>query len=101
MSDHAAPQFLLDMVTSRYDVTILDSHYMLVDERFQQYDLMYDVVLPSPMETALINIYGKEGEAHGVQWFPVKETNSYRFSASIGNHILLLWDSLTTNDNHM
>jgi len=99
-NDYKVPQGLLDLVSRRYNVEIIDSHYILVDDKFNRYNIMYDIRLPQTVQTALRSKYGPNDTGMHVKWEFIESTNSVRFYSEIGNNILLLLDSvMPTNDN--
>lgn len=93
-SDYPAPQGLIELVERKYDLKVIDSHYILVDAQFQQYSIMLDVQFNEKMNTAFQKLYKNQDEANGVSWDICPKTNSIRFLAEIGNNILLLWDNI-------
>lgn len=93
-SDYPAPQGLIELVQRKYDLKVIDSHYILVDSQFQQYHMMLDVQFNEAMNNAFQKLYKNQEEANGVSWEICPKTNSIRFFAEIGNNILLLWDTL-------
>ena len=93
-NDYKVPQGLLDLVSRRYNVEIIDSHYILVDDKFNSYNIMYDMRLPQTVQIALRSTYGPNDTAMHVKWEFIESTNSVRFYSEIGNNILLLLDSV-------
>ncbi|MDM8143393.1 hypothetical protein [Megamonas hypermegale] len=92
--DYPAPQGFIDLIERKYNVKIIDSHYILVDEKFQQYNMMLNVRLNSQMKEAFVEKYGKQDSDMCVEWEWCPKTDSIRFFADKGNNILLFWDSL-------
>lgn len=88
------PQALVNLVEQKYGVKVLNSQYVLVEKQFQKYYLMYEVVLPKDIEEELLRQFGPEGDYESVHWEKLEDSNAYRFSSHIGNHILLMWDEL-------
>ena len=46
MNDNPAIKGLIELIEKRYGLEVLDSHYVLVDEKFKQYNMMLYVKLP-------------------------------------------------------
>ena len=40
MNDNPAIKGLIELIEKRYGLEVLDSHYVLVDEKFKQYNMM-------------------------------------------------------------
>lgn len=93
-SEHAMLASYIELIEKRYNLKVIDSHYILVDDKYQIYNTMLDVQFNEEMATAFKEKYGHQNSAMHVAWEPIKETNSIRFHAEIGNNILLLWDSV-------
>lgn len=96
-SEYPAPQGFIDLIERKYNLKVIDSYYILVDEKFQQYHMMLDVQFNSEMEENFKKTYGKQEGDMCVDWEIRPDTNSIRFFADKGNNILLLWDKLTAN----
>ncbi len=94
MSDYPAPQGLIDLVERKYDLKVIDSHYFLVDTKFQIYSIMLNVQFNDKMKEAFNKKYKNINEANGVSWDICPKTDSVRFMSDLGNNILLLWDTL-------
>lgn len=88
-----APQGFVQLVENKYNVKILDSHYVLVDARFKKYNMMLDTQFNDAMARAFKEKYGDVTSAMHVAW--EYKQDSIKFYAEIGNNILLLWDSLS------
>ena len=93
-TEYPAPQGFIDLVERRYPVKIIDSHYILVDEKFQKYSMMLDVQMNDAMAQRFRELYGKQDADMYVEWEVRPKTDSVRFFAEKGNNILLLWDRL-------
>lgn len=87
------PQGLLELIENKYNVKVLDSHYVIVDERFKRYNMMLFVKFSSEMEKSFNEKYGSVNSAMHVAWDAKDE--GIKFYAEIGNNILLLWDTLS------
>lgn len=98
-NDYKVPQGLLDLVSRRYNVEIIDSHYILVDDKFNRYNIMYDIRLPQTVQTVLRSKYGPNDTAMHVKWEFIESTDSVRFYSEIGNNILLLLDSVMSEND--
>ena len=46
MNDNPAIKGLIELIEKRYGLEVLDSYYVLVDEKFKQYNMMLYVKLP-------------------------------------------------------
>lgn len=97
MNDNPAIKGLIELIEKRYGLQILDSHYVLVDEKFQQYNLMLQVKLPPQMLKAFKSLYSNKTSAMHVAW-SVDDQDNIKFYATIGNNILLLLDSLLVQE---
>ncbi len=97
MNDNPAIKGLIELIEKRYGLQILDSHYVLVDEKFQQYNLMLQVKLPPQMLKAFKRLYSNKTSAMHVAW-SVDDQDNIKFYATIGNNILLLLDSLLVQE---
>ncbi|WP_028257552.1 hypothetical protein [Veillonella montpellierensis] len=93
-SDYPAPKAYIELIEKRYNLKVIDSHYILVDTQYDRYNMMLDVQFNDKMAQAFKTKYGQVNSAHHVAWEPCPHTNSIRFHAEIGNNILLLWDTL-------
>lgn len=92
--EYPAPQGFIDLVQRRYPVKVIDSHYILVDEKFQKYNMMLDVQMDDAMMQKFQEMYGKQDSDMYVEWEVRPKTGSVRFFAEKGNNILLLWDKM-------
>ena len=70
MNDNPAIKGLIELIEKRYGLEVLDSHYVLVDEKFKQYNVAWSI----------------------------DDKDNIRFHAAIGNNILLLLDSLLSKE---
>ncbi len=93
-SDYPAPAGLVQLIERRYDATMLDSHYILVDAKFQQYHTMYNLQLPNSLFEAFTTTYIGTNTAMDVTWEILDETQSIRFETLKGNNVILLLDSI-------
>lgn len=92
--DYSMPQSYIELIEKRYNLKVIDSHYILVDEKYQQYNMMLNVQFNHEMQKNFEQKYGNDTTKNHVAWEVRKETNSVCFYAQVGNNILLLWDSL-------
>lgn len=92
--EHQAPSAYIELIERRYNVKIIDSHYILVDKKFDKYNTMLDIQLTENMAKNFKEKYAGKTSAMHVAWEVWKPTNSVRFYAEIGNNILLLLDTL-------
>lgn len=95
--EHQAPSAYIELIERRYNVKIIDSHYILVDKKFNKYNTMLDIQLNETMMNVFKEKYVGKTSAMHVAWEICDETNSIRFFAEIGNNILLLLDTLKSN----
>lgn len=93
-SEYPAPEGLVQLIERRYDAKMLDSHYILVDAKFQHYHTMYHLQLPTSLFNAFTAQYRDTHTAMAVTWEILNETNSIRFETYKGNNIILLLDSV-------
>lgn len=92
--EHAAPSAYIELIERRYNVKIIDSHYILVDKKFDKYNTMLDIQLTETMAKNFKEKYTGKTNAMHVAWEVCESTDSVRFYAEIGNNILLLLDTL-------
>ena len=59
MNDNPAIKGLIELIEKRYGLEVLDSHYVLVDEKFKQYNMMLYVKLPKQMLDEFKRLYSK------------------------------------------
>ena len=86
-------QGLIELIEKNYGLKIIASHYILVDEHFQKYNMMLKVKLPTLLQEKFRQLYdGKSGAMH-VAW-DIEKNGAISFYAEIGNNILLLLDTL-------
>lgn len=86
---------LIGLLEKKYNLKVLASHYILVDEKFAKYNTMLEVRLNQQMAANFAKLYGNKTSAMHVAWSIVDDR--IRFYAAIGNNILLLLDSLLTD----
>lgn len=92
--NYALPQGYIDLISRRYNIKVLANHYILVDEKFQRYNIMLDLVLNEKMLAKFRELYAGKTSAMHVAWEERPATNSIRFYAEVGNNIILLLDTL-------
>lgn len=92
--DYKLPKSYIDLIENRYNVKVLDNHYILVDKDFQKYNMMIDVKFNDKMLKAFKEKYGNKNSKNHVAWEKRELTESIRFYAEKGNNIILLWDTL-------
>ena len=51
MNDNPAIKGLIELIEKRYGLEVLDSHYVLVDEKFEQYNICLLYTSPSPRDS--------------------------------------------------
>ena len=86
MNDNPAIKGLIELIEKRYGLEVLDSHYVLVDEKF-----------PKQMLDEFKRLYSNKTSAMHVAW-SIDDKDNIRFHAAIGNNILLLLDSLLSKE---
>ena len=68
MNDNPAIKGLIELIEKRYGLEVLDSHYVLVDEKFKQYNMMLYVKLPKQMLDEFKRLYSNKTSAmHGLR----------------------------------
>ena len=60
MNDNPAIKGLIELIEKRYGLEVLDSHYVLVDEKFKQYNMMLYVKLPKQMLDEFKRLYSNK-----------------------------------------
>ena len=93
MNDNPAIKGLIELIEKRYGLEVLDSHYVLVDEKFKQYNMMLYVKLPKQMLDEFKRLYSKFSLICCLIAF-----NGFYQHVAIGNNILLLLDSLLSKE---
>ena len=87
MNDNPAIKGLIELIEKRYGLEVLDSHYVLVDEKFKQYNMMLYVKLPKQMLDEFKRLYSNKTSAMHVAWSIDDKDNwqqypfAFRFSA--------------------
>lgn len=92
MSESGALKGFVELIEKRYDLKVVDSQYVLVDEKFDIYNLMLEVKLNSEMATRFYEKYSGKTSAMHVAWSYFQD--KIRFHAEKGNNILLLLDTV-------
>ena len=88
--DYKLPKGYIDLIEKKYNLKVLDNHYILVDKNFQRYNMMIDVQFNDKMLKVFKEKYAQEKSKNHVAWEERKQTKSIRFYAEVGNNILLL-----------
>ena len=86
------PEGLVSLIENKYNIKVLDSHYVMIDEKFKRYNMMLEVKFNEEMKKVFDEKYSSVNAIMHVAWEVKKE--SIRFYAEIGNNILLLFDTL-------
>ena len=81
-----------EILERRYELKVVDSHYIKVDDKYDTYNMMLDLKLSEQMMEQLKIKYPDMDAANHVAWSFFKDR--VRFYAEIGNNILLLLDTL-------
>ncbi len=92
MPESDALKGFVELIEKRYDLKVVDSQYVLVDEKFDIYNLMLEVKLNSEMATRFYEKYSGKTSAMHVAWSYFQD--KIRFHAEKGNNILLLLDTV-------
>ena len=92
MPESGALKGFVELIEKRYDLKVVDSQYVLVDEKFDIYNLMLEVKLNSEMATRFYEKYSGKTSAMHVAWSYFQD--KIRFHAEKGNNILLLLDTV-------
>ena len=92
MPESDALKGFVELIEKRYDLKVVDSQYVLVDEKFDIYNLMLEVKLNSEMATRFYEKYQGKTSAMHVVWSYFQD--KIRFHAEKGNNILLLLDTV-------
>jgi len=82
----------IEILERRYELKVVDSHYIKVDDKYDTYNMMLDLKLSEQMMEQLKIKYPDMDAANHVAWSFFKDR--VRFYAEIGNNILLLLDTL-------
>lgn len=88
-----APEGFISLIENKYQLKVIDSHYIMVDKIFRKYNMMLYVKFNPQMEKAFKEKYENESSAMHVAW--EEREDGIKFYAEIGNNILLLWDSVS------
>jgi hypothetical protein len=83
---------LIELIEKRYQLMVVDSQYVKVDDKYDIYNLMLEVKLPEAMAVKFHEKYDMQDSAMHVSWSWYQD--KIRFHAEIGNNILLLLDSV-------
>ncbi len=83
---------LAKMIENKYQVAVVDAQYVKVDEKYDRYNMMFEIKMPEAMLKAFKRKYFGKDHAMQVVWSIYD--GKVRFNAEIGNNILLLLDSV-------
>ena len=83
---------LIELVEKRYKLTVIDSQYVKVDDKFDIYNIMLEMKLSEAMKAKFQEKYGAMDSAMHVSWSWYQ--GKIRFHAERGNNILLLLDTV-------
>jgi len=92
MEEQNALTGFIEIIERRYELKVVDSHYIKVDDKFDTYNMMLDLKLSKHMMDQLKIKYSGMDAANHVAWSFFKDR--VRFYAEVGNNILLLLDTL-------
>ena len=62
--DYKLPKGYVDLIEKKYNLKVLDNHYILVDKNFQRYNMMIDVQFNDKM----LNYFGIGNSLSGFMW---------------------------------
>lgn len=85
-------QGLIGLIEKKYDLQVVGSHYVKVDDKYGIYNVMLEVKMSETMKRKFQEQYGGKNSAMHVAWSECGD--AVRFHAEVGNNILLLLDSL-------
>ncbi|WP_019879020.1 hypothetical protein [Succinispira mobilis] len=85
-------QGLISLIEKRYCLEVVNSHYILVDDKFDRYNIMLEIRFKADMYQKFLEIYAGKTSFNHVAWSVYKDT--VQFNAEVGNNILLILDSL-------
>ena len=83
---------LIALIEKRYQLQVVDSQYVKVDDKFDVYNIMLEMKLSEPMKAKFQERYGAQDSAMHVSWSWYQ--GKIRFHAERGNNILLLLDTV-------
>jgi len=83
---------LIELIEKRYQLQIIDSQYVKVDDQFDIYNIMLEMKLSEAMQARFQEKYGAQDSAMHVSWSWYQ--GKIRFHAERGNNILLLLDTV-------
>lgn len=92
MTEQNVLQGLIGLIEKKYDLQVIASHYVKVDDKYGIYNVMLEVKLSEAMNRKFQEKYGGKNSAMHVAWSEYDDT--VRFNAEVGNNILLLLDSV-------
>lgn len=58
--DYKLPKGYVDLIEKKYNLKVLDNHYILVDKNFQRYNMMIDVQFNDKMLKVFKEKYAQE-----------------------------------------
>ena len=91
-------QGLIALIETKYKLQVVDSYYVLVDDKYNIYNTMLAVEMSAAMRRNFAQLYGSQHSAMHVAWSEYGDI--VRFYAEVGNNILLLLDSLVEKPLH-
>ena len=66
--DYKLPKGYVDLIEKKYNLKVLDNHYILVDKNFQRYNMMIDVQFNDKMLKVFKEKYAQEKSKNHVAW---------------------------------
>ena len=85
-------QGLISLIETRYSLEVVNSHYILVDDKFDLYNVMLEVRFQPEIHQKFSELYAGKTSFNHVAWSSYQDT--VQFHAEVGNNILLILDSL-------
>ncbi len=83
---------LIELIEQRYKLKVVDSQYVLIDEKYDIYNLMLEVRLCDEMAARFHEKFAGKNSAMHVSWSCYQD--KIRFHAEVGNNILLVLDTV-------
>jgi hypothetical protein len=82
----------IELAEKQYNLKVVDSQYVKVDEKYDIYNFMLEVILNPEMAARFYEKYHGRTSAMHVSWSYYQD--KIRFHAEKGNNILLLLDTV-------
>ena len=92
MTENNALQGFIELIEKKYDLQVVDSQYVKVDDKYDIYNFMLEVKMSDKMWAKFQEQYAGQSSAMHVVWSIYRD--KVRFNAEVGNNILLLLDTI-------